>query len=121
MTLSISEVSRRTGLTIHTLRYYDDCGLLPDVQRDTNGYRQFSEDDLEWIGILKCLKTTHMSLDEMQQFTDLVSEGTGTYAERLTLLQAHRKQVEQRLQDIYDALAVIDDKIAYYSDATASP
>ena len=114
--LSISEVSRQTGLPIHTLRYYDECGLLPRVQRDDNGYRRFDDDDLEWIGILKCLKATEMPLAEMQAFTELVQEDIHTASDRLALLRAHRQQFEARLAEIHVALEVIDGKIAYYSD-----
>lgn len=72
MTLSIGDVAQLTGLSIHTLRYYDERGLLPQVKRAENGHRVFDSDDLDWIEILKCLRATEMPLADIERFTQLV-------------------------------------------------
>lgn len=118
MPLSIGEVARLTGLTIHTLRYYDDCGLLPQVERADNGHRRFDEDDLGWIEILKCLRATDMPLADMQRFTQLVAQGPSTAGQRRDLLEAHRRMVEARQRETEAALARIDEKIKHYREMT---
>jgi len=114
MPMSISEVARLTGLSIHTLRYYDECGLLPQVRRTAGGHRQFDETDLDWIDILKCLRATEMPLADIQRFTELVQQGMHTAADRRQLLEEHRAAVVQRQQEIERALARIDEKINTY-------
>jgi MerR family transcriptional regulator, aldehyde-responsive regulator len=119
MTLSIGDVARLTGLSIHTLRYYDERGLLPQVKRAENGHRIFDADDLDWIDILKCLRATEMPLAEMQRFTQLVQVGPTTAGQRRALLEEHRQAVEARLREIQTALVRIDEKIDTYRQMTS--
>lgn len=114
MALSIGDVARLTGLSIHTLRYYDERGLLPQVKRAENGHRVFDADDLDWIDILKCLRATEMPLADIQRFTRLVQDGPETASQRRTLLKAHRRAVEARMHQIESALVRIDEKIGHY-------
>lgn len=114
MPLLISDVARISGLSIHTLRYYDERGLLPQVQRAENGHRIFDEEDLNWIDIIKCLRSTEMPLSEMQHFAELVQQGPLTASQRRALLESHRHKVERRMHEIQEALARIDDKIERY-------
>ncbi len=116
MALTIGDVARLTGLSIHTLRYYDERGLLPQVERAENGHRVFDADDLDWIEILKCLRATEMPLTEMQRFTQLVQDGPVTASQRRALLEAHRREVEARMQEIETALVRIDEKITHYRE-----
>lgn len=113
MALTIGEVAERTGLSIHTLRYYDELGLLPQVKRADNGHRVFDEDILGWIHIIKCLRATQMSLSGIQRFTDLAHQGIDTIAQQRALLEAHRREVEQRMCEVEAAIAMIDHKISY--------
>lgn len=114
MRFSISEVARLTGLSTHTLRYYDECGLLPEVRRTASGHRQFEQSDLEWIDILKCLRATGMPLADIQRFTDLVQQGLHTAPVRRRLLEKHRSTVVQHQKEIERALSRIDKKINTY-------
>lgn len=113
MALTIGEVAQRTGLSIHTLRYYDELGLLPQVKRAANGHRVFDEDVLGWINVIKCLRTTQMSLSDMQRFTRLAHQGINTLAQQRALLEAHRREIEQRMCEVEEAIAMIDHKISY--------
>lgn len=117
MALSISEVAQRTGLSIYTLRYYDELGLLPQVKRAENGHRVFDEDVLGWINIIKCLRATQMPLAEMQRFTQLAHQDANTFAQQRALLEAHRREVEQRMCEVEAAIAMIDHKIQYMRKA----
>lgn len=114
MTLSISEVSKLTGLSCHTLRYYDECGLLLYVTRSSSNQRIFNQKALEWIEILNCLRETAMPLAKMQDLAGLVKQGLDTASARLILFQQHREQVMKRQVKIQQALVKIDEKIETY-------
>lgn len=113
MALTIGEVAQQTGLSIHTLRYYDELGLLPHVSRADNGHRVFAEDVLGWINIIKCLRATQMPLAELQRFTVLAHQDIDTITQQRELLEAHRQEVRQRMAEVEAAIALIDHKIDY--------
>lgn len=118
MTLSIGEVARQTGLSIHTLRFYDELGLLGQVKRAPNGHRAFDEDVLGWIGIIKCLRATEMPVAEVQRFARLGDQGRIT--QQRELLEAHRLEIERRRREVDAAIALIDQKITYIREAEAA-
>jgi DNA-binding transcriptional MerR regulator len=111
--LSIQQVAQRTGLSIHTLRYYEHSGLLLSVHRLPNGHRRYDESDLRWIDLLKCLRASAMPLSEMQRFAEIIRQGTATVSERREFLEAHRLSVVAQLQEIQHTLARLDTKIAH--------
>jgi DNA-binding transcriptional MerR regulator len=111
--LSIQQVAQRTGLSIHTLRYYERLGLLISVHRLPNGHRRYDESDLRWIDLLKCLRASAMPISEMQRFAEITRQGTATVSERRELLEAHRLSVVAQLQEIQHTLARLDTKIAH--------
>jgi DNA-binding transcriptional MerR regulator len=118
--LTISEVARRTGLTAHTLRYYERAGLIAPVARASGGQRRYAASDLEWIGFLLRLRETHMSIGQMQVFARLRSEGNATAAERREMLAQHLAQVLTSITVMQQAAEVLQTKIAHYQDLEAS-
>ena len=119
MAMTIGEAARLTGLTIHTLRFYDELGLLPQVKRAGNGHRAFDEDVLGWINILKCLRATQMPLADMQRFTRLAHQDANTLTQQRELLEAHRREIAQRMAEVEAAIEMIDHKIEYIREAEA--
>ena len=119
--LSIAEAADATGLTTHTLRYYERDGLLLDaVDRASSGHRRYSEDDVGWIRMITRLRATGMPIREVRQYADLVRAGDGNEAERLQLLVAHRDRVRQQLAEVATHLEAIDHKIGVYRSATCT-
>ena len=113
--LTIAEAAARTGLTAHTLRYYERDGLmLSTVERAGSGHRRFSERDLNWIEMLTRLRATGMPITDVRRYADLVRAGEGNEAERLELLVAHRTRVEEQLAQVTAHLRAIDHKIGTY-------
>lgn len=113
--LTIAEAAARTGLTAHTLRYYERDGLmLSTVERAGSGHRRFSERDLTWIEMLTRLRATGMPIADVRRYADLVRAGDGNEAERLELLVAHRARVEEQLAQVTAHLRAIDHKIGIY-------
>ncbi|MBT2458240.1 MerR family transcriptional regulator [Streptomyces sp. ISL-87] len=111
---TISEVEARTGLTQHTLRWYERIGLMPHVDRSHSGQRRFTDKDLSWLDFVGKLRTTGMSVADMVRYAELVREGEHTVDERRELLERTRREVRARIGELTDALAVLDFKIDLY-------
>lgn len=122
MSLTIAEAAERTGLTVHTLRYYERDGLLlRGVDRSPTGHRRYCEDDIAWIVLLTRLRATGMPIREVSRYAELVREGDGNEQERLDLLQAHRQHVLAQLAEVTEHLGAIDRKIGIYADRVENP
>ena len=117
MSLTIAEAAERTGLTAHTLRYYERDGLmLREVDRSATGHRRYTEQDLVWIDLLACLRSTGMPISEIRRYAALVRAGGGNELERLELLREHRHRVLAELARVQEHLGAIDRKIGIYVD-----
>ena len=110
-------MAERTGLTRHTLRYYERDGLMLGVDRGGSGHRRYSEHDLGWIELITKLRATGMPIREVRRYAELVRAGDGNEDERLALLRAHRERVRVQLATMADYLNAIDLKIGHYADA----
>ncbi len=99
--MTIAEVAERTGLTAHTLRYYERAGLLLEVDRDaSSGHRRYSDGDIEWITLCTRLRSTGMPIRRIREYADLVRAGEGNEHERLAILEAHRRDVIDRIAEL---------------------
>ena len=113
---SIQEVSQKTGLTAHTLRYYEKEGLIVGVDRSQGGFRQYTDEDLERLGLIRCLKNTGMSIKEISRFVQLTREGDHTLEERVALLRAHRDQVILKMEEMQQYLDKVNWKLNFFSE-----
>ncbi len=119
-TLSIAAAARATGLTTHTLRYYERGGLLLEpVDRASSGHRRYTEQDLGWIDMVTKLRSTGMPIREVRAYAELCRAGDGNEPERLALLQAHRTRVLAQLAEVQQNLSAIDFKIGLYEGLVA--
>jgi DNA-binding transcriptional MerR regulator len=119
--LTIAQAAERTGLTAHTLRYYERDGLmLGSVERAGSGHRRYTDQDLTWIQMITRLRATGMPIRDVRRYAALVRAGDGNEAERLELLLAHRKRVEEQLAQITGHLRAIDHKIGIYESKVGS-
>jgi DNA-binding transcriptional MerR regulator len=115
--LSIAEVAERTGLSAHTLRYYERAGLLPPPTRGWNGHRQYSEKDLGLLHIVTRLRATGMSIAETREYAQMARQGPSTTEARRRLLEEHRERVVAKLAELQSDLEIIEGKIARYAEA----
>lgn len=113
--MKIGELARRSGLSAHTLRYYERIGLLPYAQRDASSQRDYDASILVWIEFLGRLKTTGMPIREMLRYASLREQGAQTEAQRLELLEQHRERVRAHCAERNACLLVLDAKIAGYT------
>ncbi|MFF8590370.1 MerR family transcriptional regulator [Streptomyces sp. NPDC015220] len=114
---TISEVVAFTGLTAHTLRWYERIGLMAHVDRSHTGQRRYTNGDLDWLDLVGKLRLTGMPVADMVRYAELVRGGESTYGERYELLVATRRDVLARLTELQDTLAVLNHKIGFYADA----
>lgn len=117
--LSIADVARHTGVSAHTLRYYERIGLIEPVDRAGSGHRRYREQDLRWVEVLTKLRATGMPIRRMQAYAELVRAGEGTEGERLALLETHRDEVRTQLAEVARHLEFIETKIEIYRERTA--
>ena len=113
---TIQEVCQKTGLTAHTLRYYEKEGVLTGIRRSTGGFRQYSDEDLEWLGLICCLKNTGMPLQEIARFVRLAHEGDRTLEERVELLKDHQEKMKARMEEMQRYMDKINWKVNFFSE-----
>jgi len=108
------EAAARSGFTLDTLRYYERIGLLPPVQRDHAGRRRYTDLDLGWLALLRCLRETGMPVVEIKQFVDLTQADTDHTAERLALLEAHHRNIDHQITQLRADQNYLHEKIQHY-------
>ncbi|MEV7549143.1 MerR family transcriptional regulator [Amycolatopsis sp. NPDC089917] len=118
--LAIGQVTDRTGLSVHALRFYEKEGLLAaPVKRDSNGRRVYTEYDVEWLVNCTKFRASGMPLATIREFAELVRQGPGNEEERLELLRAHQDTVRDRIAELADCLEVISRKVEVYEEHVA--
>lgn len=120
MEYSIGEAAEKTGITASTLRYYEKEGLLPSIKRDKNGIRSFTENDLQSLRIIECLKATGMPIKDIRKFIDLCAEGDNSLQERYALFLDRKAAVQKQIEELQKVEKVIDFKCWYYQTAIAA-
>ena len=115
-TLTISDEAQTSGISAHTLRYWERAGLIQQVTRNGSGHRRYAEEDLDRIRFLTKLRATGMPIRQVRMYAELLNGGDDTNEERLALLEAHREAVQARLDETAGHLELIDWKIDLYRE-----
>lgn len=115
--MKIGEVSQKYGLTLDTLRYYEQVGMIPPVHRLPNGQRDYTETDLNWVGLAKCLREAGLSVETIKRYSALVQQGDSTFGARIELFRQARRELEMQKESIEHAIAKLDYKMAGYQRA----
>ena len=114
-TFSPGQAAQQSGFSIDTLRYYEKIGLIAPGRR-ANGHRAFNDEDLEWLGVLRCLRDTGMPIADMRRYAALARTGDGTLKDRLRLLSDHDGHVAETIRTLQAQRAHLRDKIAWYHE-----
>ena len=115
--MQIGEISKKTGLSISTLRYYDKHGLLQNIDRSNGSIRKFDDKDLEALSIISCLKTSGTKISEIKQFMDWCSKGDTTIDKRLNMFYQQEKNINEQIDILNKSLKLIKFKQWYYETA----
>ena len=116
MPYTIKDMSALTGLPASTLRYYDKQGLLPNLKRDGNNIRIFTDDDYASLRLIDCLKRSGLSIKDIKKFMDMAGKD-GALSGRLEIFRKRREILKRELEDLKCVLDVIEYKCWYYEKA----
>ncbi len=111
--LTVSQVAARSGFAASALRYYEREGILTPIARTAGGRRAYSEDDLEWLGWVRCLRDTGMPISLIKQYADLAAD-PDTMRERLAILVEHEAAVTRSMEELRAQQRRLREKIAWY-------
>lgn len=114
--MTISEAAERVGLSSDTLRYYEKIGLVPQVKRDRNGNRTYTESNCNWLFFIKCMRRAGLSIDALVEYISLLEEGDGSRERRKAILINQRKLLLEQIDDIRDTIGYLDFKIQGYEE-----
>lgn len=117
MIYTIKDVAERTGMSPHTIRFYDKEGLLTFVKRSPSGIRLFSEDDFEPLYTIHCLKRSGMPLKKIKVFMELYLQGNKTIHERKEIFEQHRLDIMAKIDELQEMLDIINYKCWYFGEA----
>ncbi len=113
---SMKEACEETGLTYDALKFYCNKGLVPNVKRDSNNYRVFDDNDINWIKSLTCLKNCNMSISQMKTYLELCLQGQKSIPERQVILDNKLEELENKKKEIQEAIEYINWKQNFYND-----
>ena len=114
LALSVGEAAERVGLSAHTLRWYEQEGLVAPVGRDSAGRRRYTQQDVDWLVLLTRLRRTGMPVRDMRRYAELAREGDATIGARRRLFERHRDRVLGRIAELEEDLKVLNYKIDLY-------
>lgn len=113
---SIGEISKMFELPISTLRYYDKEGLFPHLKR-VNGVRQFSENEIETLRVIDCLKKSGLEIKDIKEYMNLCSLGNSTLKQRKEIFVKQKEEVLQEMEKLQKVLSMLNYKCWYYDQA----
>ena len=116
ITYSMKETCKKASLTYDTLKFYCNEGLIPNVKRNKSNYRVFNDDDINWIKSLSCLKNCGMTITEMKEYLTLCLKGQSSIPERQTILDAKLRELENKKQEIQEAINFVHWKQNFYEN-----
>lgn len=114
--MKIAEVSEKYGISTDTLRYYERVGLIPTVNRNESGIREYRENDLTWVSFIKCMRSAGLPIEALIEYVGLVQQGDPTIAARKDILKEQRDLLVTRMQEMQKTLDILNHKISVYED-----
>ncbi|MBR1204811.1 MerR family transcriptional regulator [Bradyrhizobium sp. Pear77] len=118
--LYIGDIARRSGRSVHTIRWYEAQGLMPGVVRDRGRRRVYNDYHIGWLDLMERLRLTGMSIKQLRDYTTLVKQGSATLRKRRALLAEHQLRVRAMIAKWTEALALVDAKIEFYDEWVAA-
>ena len=115
--MKIAEVSERYGLSTDTLRYYERVGLIPTVNRNDSGIRDYNELDLRRVDFIKCMRSAGLPVEILIEYVALVQQGDKTIEARKDILIEQRKLLVNRMNEMQKTLDILEHKIEVYEQA----
>lgn len=115
--MTISEVSKKYGISQDTLRYYERIGVIPPVNRNRSGLRDYTEDDCGWVELAACMRSAGLPLEVLTEYVRLSREGDATISDRRQLLLEQKERLQVQLRVVQETMERLDYKISCYDRA----
>ena len=112
----IAEVSQKYDITADTLRYYERIGLIPPVNRNSSGIRDYTEEDCNWVHFIKCMRNAGISIEILVEYISMFQQGNSTIKARKELLTEQRSQLAEKIKEMQQTLERLDKKIDGYEE-----
>ena len=113
---TVKDVAKIMNISAHTVRYYDNEGLIPFVSRTQSNVRMFSDYDLSWFRIVHCLRATDLSINDIKKYIDLCLKGNKTIKQRAEIIFAQEKKLEEQLKELQSQMKILQKKKKYYKE-----
>lgn len=113
--MNISQVAKKFNLTAATLRYYEKVGLIPSVNRKESGVRDYTEEDINWIDFIKCMRSAGLTIESLIAYTSLFFEGEKTVEARKNILVEERNKMIEKQREMEETIRKLDKKIENYN------
>ena len=117
---TVKEMAEKMNLTTYAVRYYDNAGLIPYVERSSGNIRLFSDYNLAWLKIVHCLRSTGLPVADVRRYIEMCREGDSTIPERAALIFAQEKKLKAQLEELHHQMEVLEYKKHYYEELLAS-
>lgn len=111
---SAKETAQMTGLSTATLRYYEKEKLLPQIARNSQKYRQYTEEDIEWIKMVQCMRTANIPIQSIKKYVSLLIRGGETLEQRFGMVQDHMEDIKNQMSNLQNALNLTQKKLSFY-------
>ena len=118
--MTIAEVSKKYEISADTLRYYERIGLIPRVNRNASGNRDYTETDCNWVSFIKCMRKAGLSIEALIEYVALFQQGEKTHEARKSLLKEQRQILENQITEMQDTLQFLNQKIDKYDELLVS-
>jgi len=115
--MKIGEVSQKYDISTDTLRYYEKVGLIPSVNRNESGIRDYNETDIKRVEFIKCMRGAGLPIEALTEYMNFVMQGDKTIEARKEILKKQRELLATRIQEMQKTLDLLDYKISVYEDA----
>ncbi len=113
---TIKEVAEKMDISEHTLRFWSKSGFFPFVKRNQNNIRQFSDNDLEWVRIVKCLRSVGTENKAIKRYIDLCIVGDSTIEERYKIILDTKEKALIQMDELKKQLAILEYKESFYKN-----
>ncbi len=113
---TVKEAAEKMDVSEHTLRFWAKSGFFPFVKRNENNIRQFSDNDLEWVRIVKCLRSVGTENKAIKRYIDLCIQGDSTIPERYGIIQATKIKAQKQMEELQKQMEILNYKESFYQN-----
>lgn len=116
---SAKEAAEITGLSTATLRYYEKEKLLPPIARNSQKYRQYTDEDMEWVKMIQCMRMANIPIHSIKEYVSLLIQGGETLEQRFVMVQNHMEDIKKQMSYLQNAFDLTQKKLLFYKKLLA--